>query len=222
MAHNIDVYPLIKSCAVKRGPTGPQGKRGKPGKCESCTKCVYRLNLDPTSNPDPITGGLVITAAETQPLPAIFNMPLTSLPQNIDLANGFAFDPDNCITFNNAQGSNDTITVNQAGYYNISIACGFLSNVGSPAVDNFVSCQVLRNGVSAFAGPPITFAGTNFVDISASPIGPVYNLGAFINGSSNVHFLNSGDVISVVVYLQYDTAVITLTTNLSISLVCLC
>ena len=177
------------------------------------SKCVYRLNVNSVSNPDPITGGLLVNSAATHP--GIFNVPLTALNQGLGIANPTVSDVDNLFTFTEPL-NNDRITCNVTGDYVISSSIGCLSNVLTP--NNLMTFQVLQNGQAVFTSPPAVDGGQNFFTTAATPVGPFYNIGAFSSGSAVVH-LTAGDVLSLVFYLQADTCVIVLTSNLSISVV---
>jgi len=170
--------------------------------------CNYRINVDPTSNPDPFSGGLIVTAASTQPLPVIFNVPLSLNQPGLGPAAPYRTDPDSDITV----GPN-TITINKTGGYQIAMQMDLLSHTVNPA--NIAIFQILLNGQSVFATPPICSAAGNFIDLSLSPIGGLYAKGCITTGDCNA-FLTAGDVIACVFWLAADSAAITLTSNISI------
>ena len=173
----------------------------------SLKPCIYRLNINPTSNPDPFIGGLIVNSASTHP--ADFEIPLTLNQQSLDIAEPFALDGNNYLTFD---GVSD-ITVNKTGIYEIGISFYLFSTLITP--NNFYVFQVLRNGTSIFTGPPAIGVGGNFFDIN--PLGFPFDLAGFESGSS-VAKLYAGDIISVKFYLEFDSCVISLTSNLSITL----
>ena len=174
-------------------------------------QCQYRISIDPTSNPDPFTNGLIVTSASTQPLPAIFNVPLTIGPITLGIASPFSRDPENCITV----GTN-TITINRTGIYQISMMMLTLSNLATP--NNLNSCQVLRNGQSIFTAPTAVGSATPFFTIAGTPVAGIYNL-ASPNDASALCSLTAGDVLVLVYWLLFDSAVIELTSNISINLI---
>lgn len=174
---------------------------------------AIRYGVDPTSNPDPYTGGLIVNSADTQPYPTIYNVPLTAVSSDgLGLGTNFVYDPSRAFTLNGA-----TITCNRNGFYNISIQLSCLSNLtgapGDPA--NFAVGQVVKNGQAVFGGPPGVSAGSAFISIDGSPVAPIYNIAALTSGGAGVA-LKAGDIISLAFYLAKDTAVIALTSGVSI------
>lgn len=170
------------------------------------TNAIYRLNVDPTSNPDPFTGGLIVTAASTSAFN--FILPLTSNQIGLGLANTVAYDPHNHLSFN---GTN--ITCNKTGNYNISLQLDVLSNLATP--NNICIAQITYPAENIFAGPPGVSAASNFISISTTPISAIYNIASLTSGSAVIH-LNQGDQFDLKFYLAYDTCTIALTSNISI------
>jgi len=170
-------------------------------------KARYRLNLDPTSNPDPFIGGLIITAAETAAFD--FIVPLTLANQSLGIGNPFSYDPNNHLSF-----ASNIITCNRTGYYNISLQMAALSNLITP--NNGIIFQVLLNGINIFSGPPAITAGSPFFSSMSLPFFAIFNIAAFCSSVSNVQ-LTQGDQITLKFFLGYDSCVIPLTTNLSIT-----
>lgn len=179
-------------------------------------ECVYRLNVNPVSNPDPLTGGLIVASGSTHPAPGtIFNVPLTGLPQGLGIANPTISDVNNLFTFTEPV-NNDRITCNVTGDYYISFNLISLSNLATP--NNFAVGQLLPTGGAVFTGPPALDSGQAFFSDAGSPIAPFYNIVAMASNAAVVH-LTAGDILSLVYYLQSDSAVISLTSNLSISVI---
>ena len=173
----------------------------------------YRFEIDPTSNPDPYTGGLIVNSSDTH-TPSIFKIPFTVTPDPpLDLGSGFAHDPENNFTFNPLV-DNTIITCNKTGYYKVSLCMQVLSNLLTPF--NISIAQVLLNGQEIFGAPPGLSAGGPFINVFSTPIGGIYNLASLDAGAANV-LIKQGDVICVPFFLEYDTAVISLTSNLSLS-----
>lgn len=171
------------------------------------SKAIYRLNVDPTSNPDPSTGGLIVTAAST----AGFNfpIPLSGNQSGLSIGSPFIDDPDNHLSF-----SGSTITCNKAGKYRMSIQLGILSNLVTP--DNILISQIVPIAQNIFAGPPGLSVGASFISMISTPIVEIFNLGAIIASEAIIE-LNQGDQIDVKFYLAYDSCVISLTSCLCIN-----
>jgi len=167
---------------------------------------VYRFNVDPTSNPDPLIGGLTVTSAET----AGFNfaLPLSTNQGSLGLGTPISYDPNNHLTLNGS-----TITCNKTGNYEMSLQLNILSNVVTP--NNICLSQVVNVGENIFSGPPGVTAGSTFVPLNSTPVGAAFNIGSLITGSAIVH-LNAGDQIDLKFYVAYDTCVIALTSCLCI------
>lgn len=175
----------------------------------------YRIGIDPTSNQDPFTGGLIVPSNVTQPYPLIFKVPLSIQDTpGLGFGNNFVYDPTNALTFAPG-GDNTLIQVNRTGKYNISLQFDVLSNLTTP--NNIGIFQLVPNGQAVFAGPPAISGGGSFSDISGTPIGGIFNITMICSGTANVS-LTSGDLLCIVYYLQYDTSVIALTSNVSITL----
>lgn len=171
------------------------------------TNAIYRLNIDPTSNQDPFTGGLIVSAAETAAFD--FVLPLSGNQTSLVLGNPFIYDPHNHLSFNGT-----TITCNKAGYYNVSLQLDILSNIITP--NNICVSQVVIPAENIFTGPPGVSAASNFVSLSSTPVGAIYNIAALMSGAANI-YLNIGDQFDLKFYLAYDTCVISLTSCLCIN-----
>lgn len=176
-----------------------------PGSIVS-NKAIYRLNVDPTSNPDPFTGGLIVTAASTSGFN--FAVPLTDNQNFLGLGSTIKYDPDNHLSF-----SGTIITCNKAGNYDISLQLNILSNLVTP--NNITIAQVLHPADSIFTSPPGPTTGASFIPITSTPIGGFYNLGAIVASCGVVH-LEIGDQIDIKFFLAYDSCVISLTSCLCI------
>jgi len=177
-----------------------------PGEIIS-SNAIYRFNVDPTSNPDPFSGGLIVTAAETSAFD--FVLPLTSSQTSLALANCIVYDPHNHLSFNGT-----TVTCNKTGNYSISLQLDILSNLLTP--NNICIAQVLYPSETIFGAPPGVSAGSNFIPVTSTPIGGIYNIAALTTGSSIIH-LNQGDQFNLKFYLAYDTCVVALTSCLCIN-----
>lgn len=176
----------------------------------SLPKCIYRLGINPISNPDPTIGGLIVNSTQTEPGP--FNIPLTDQPASIGMADNFKIDPDNCLTL---QG--DKIKCNRTGKYQMNLCLALLFPLWEPL--NIIVCQLLINGQSVFTAPPGLNSGLPELLLpTMSPVFPLFNSGCFLN-SSQIVSLNTNDEISLVLKFYYGTTVIALTSGLSINLI---
>lgn len=171
------------------------------------TNAIYRLGIDPISNPDPIFNGLIVTAAETAAFD--FALPLSANQTGLELGNTIAYDPHNHLSINGS-----TITCNKEGNYRISAYLGVLSNVATP--DNIIISQLLMVGQNILAAPPGFSLASNFTSLASTPVSGIFNIGALIASDAIVH-LNVGDQFDLKFYLAYDTCVISLTSSISIN-----
>jgi hypothetical protein len=170
------------------------------------SKAVYRLNVDPTSNPDMIVGGLIVTAAET----ATFNyvVPLTFGSQGLNNADGFVHDPNEHLTF-----TANKIVCNKSGIYQFTIQMNVLSNLITPM--NNCTFQILRVSEPFFMSAPLTAAGSGFSNFSG-PISAFYNICACSTAVATAR-LNAGDEYNCKLFLAYDSVVISLSSNICIN-----
>lgn len=171
------------------------------------SNAIYRLNIDPTSNPDPLSGGLIVTSTETNTFN--FALPLTDNQTGLGLASTIKYDPHNHLTFNGTQ-----ITCNKEGNYSISIQLDILSNIMT--ANNYCIAQATKPGDSIFSNPPAVSAASNFISITGTPIGGVYNIASILAANSITH-LNVNDQLDLKFYLAYDTCVVALTSCLCIN-----
>lgn len=108
-----------------------------------------RYNCDPSSNPDPFTGGLIVTSAQCQ-TPAIFTIPLTSTGVFPGSASAYD-DSRNFWTLNS-----NVITFNRTGEYTLGFDMDALANRDD------ISCVLQISSFPIFAGPPICSESTAF------------------------------------------------------------
>lgn len=170
-------------------------------------KSIYRFNLDPSSNPDPLIGGLIVNSLSTHLYD--FKIPLTLQNQSLDFANPIHYDP-----LNHFSLSNNVITCHKDGYYNISFQFSALSNLLTP--NNVCIFQILKDGVNMFSGPPALSSANNFCNFASLPFSALFNIGSFSSSSANVHLVN-GDTLTLKFYLAFDSCVIPLTQCISIT-----
>lgn len=162
-----------------------------------------RINVDPTSNQDPITNGLLLPVGTAE-----FSMPLTVATQSLGIADPYIDDPNADYTV----GAN-TLEINNTGNYNISL---MIALVGSAVKTAPAIAQVLRQGETIFTAPPICTGAVQTQSGDVGPFGP-YTKGWFLSGSANAHLV-AGDILilSILPNNPTDDNVITLTSNISI------
>ena len=177
---------------------------------------IYRLNVDPTSNPGMIINGLLVDSTSTYP--AIYNVPLTAANQGLDIGNAFVIDAYNSLTLNSVPGLGITsVTCNRAGYYRFTISVTAVSPILNTS--NSIM-QVLRNGNAIFMAPGVANAAASInIPLTAFPgMIPFQYAGAF-NGSGAVQLV-PGDTLSLVMILDQNTIELALTSNLLIERIC--
>lgn len=167
-------------------------------------KVAYRIGIDPSSNPGNV-GGLKVKAGNTQP--GGYALPLTIASQSSGIGDNTVDDVSNAFTI-----GPDTITCNITGRYVFSIQLSILG--GEFNLNNFNTAQMLLNGQSIFTAPPCVAAFDGFVD--ATPLGFPFPLFSLLS-SSSVCYIEAGQVLSLIYYLQTDYVEITLTSNISIT-----
>lgn len=125
----------------------------------------FRAGVDPSSNPDPIIGGLLFPPGSTE-----INMPITLADQSIGLANPYIVDPFGVFSF-----GADTITINVVGNYAASVNLNFIAFGG--AQNELKVAQLMDNSFSLFNGPPIcTDSEYNGAAITTPLVGVVWTL----------------------------------------------
>lgn len=162
-----------------------------------------RANVDPSSNQDPVTNGLIIPSGSGE-----FSMPISVGDQSLGIANPYTNDPDGDYTF-----GIDSFTVNRHGKFEISFSFGM---VGSVAKTSPLIAQILEQGQSIFTAPPICSGAIQ----STSDIGPFgpYTKAWFVVGTANA-IIPAGTVLklSILPNNPTDDNVLQLTGNISIS-----
>lgn len=165
------------------------------------TTC-FRAIIDPTSNPDPITNGLLIPIGGGV---AQIELPF-SVIQNPGLGacTPFITDPDNSIQFQ------PTKIVLPAGEYHISID---ISVLGTDATQVKIT-EVLLDGQQIFMAPPIVFGGSNAaIGIGLGPYTAAWQL----SGSTICKLINQETIILAIILNNVaDVNVITINSNLSL------
>ena len=169
----------------------------------------FRLDIDPTSSPDPMTGGLLVVPGQYNPTNE-FNIPLTDqfigagLCTTYVIGSGTEFDLSNI--------SNGVIKFLRGGHFHFSFDVYIIDSVDE---SNGTICMILRNGDAIFASPPAA-AGTRTQGDSYATIPGL--LVKSLTGSANV-LLEPGDEIVLRLLLNNTTpgndAIIQHCTNLS-------
>jgi hypothetical protein len=165
-------------------------------------RAQLRAGVDPTSNPDPITGGLIVPAGSTQ-----FNMPITVSPQSIGLADPFITDSAGFY-----QVASDGINI----MYNNDYQASFnIYIIGTGAIPNQLQVgQILEDGQSIFNAPPICSANDYDGSVVTVPLGGIIWL---LTGTAN--FTVTTAPVKIVMRLLINNTtdfVIALTSNISI------
>lgn len=165
-------------------------------------RAQLRAGVDPTSNPDPITNGLLIPAGTTE-----FNMPLTVLPQSIGLADPFISDKAGFF-----QIDSDGIVLKYNNDYQASFN---IYIIGTGATQNQLQIgQILQDGQTIFTSPPICSASDYGGSVVTAPLNGVIWL---LTGTAN--FTVTTAPVKIVLRLQINNTTdvaVALTSNLSI------
>lgn len=161
-----------------------------------------RINVDPTSNQDPTTNGLLLPAGTAE-----FTMPITVVDRSLGIGNPYVDDPNGDYTI-----GSDTLEINNALDCRVSI---MIAAVGSVTKTAPIVAQVLLQGETIFMSPPLCSAAT-MAGADIGPFGP-YTKGWFLSGTANAK-LSAGDILIVRVLPNNptDDNVITLISNISI------
>lgn len=161
-----------------------------------------RINVDPTSNQDPTTNGLLLPAGTTE-----FTMPITVVDQGLGIGNPYVDDPNGDYTI-----GSDNLEINNALDCRVSI---MIAAVGSVAKTAPLVVQVLLQGETIFTSPPLCSAAT-MAGLDVGPFGP-YTKAWFLSGTANAK-IAAGDILIVRILPNNptDDNVITLTSNISI------
>ncbi len=165
-----------------------------------------RVGIDPTSNPDPLSGGLIVTAAQTAAfnyyLPLTFDSVLGGSPSD-----NYVDDPD--LDFEIVGGS---LQVNRPMTLEISMGLWCLSNaVSAPAV----TAQLFPGAGVLFMNPPMIASADQAIPVALfNPLFPF----AYLNALSSVAFckIESAPVILNLGFFTSEDIVVSLTSNLSV------
>jgi len=161
-----------------------------------------RISVDPTSNQDPTTNGLLLPAGTTE-----FTMPITIVDQGLGIANPYVDDPNGDYTI-----GSDNLEINNALDCRVSI---MIEAVGKVAKTAPLVAQVLLQGETIFTSPPLCSAAT-MAGLDVGPFGP-YAKAWFLSGTANAK-LSVGDtlIVRILPNNPTDDNAITLTSNISI------
>lgn len=170
--------------------------------CEFKETTCFRAVIDPTSNPDPITNGLLIPIGGGV---AQIELPFTVIQDpGLGACTPYITDPDNLVQVQ------PTKIVLPAGEYQISVN---LSILGTDPTQVKI-LEVLLDGQQIFMAPPIVFGGSNAaITINMPPYTAAWEL----SGSANCKLLNQETIILAIILNNIaDINVITLNSNLSL------
>lgn len=157
-----------------------------------------RLDVDPTSNPDPMVGGLIVPIGSNN-----FVLPITS---NFEagLCKAYLDDPNNDYTI-----FTDYVRINNNGNYRISFNLYILGTLSSSKF-----AEILERGQLIFTSPPATACNGIETDISLGPFSKVWCL----SGTANIIVDNAPiDINLIADFNNLDENVVSPCTNISIN-----
>jgi hypothetical protein len=164
-------------------------------------RAQLRAGVDPTSNPDPLIGGLLIPAGTTE-----FNMPITISPQSIGLADPFI--TDNSGFF---QVDPDGVNIMFANDYQVSFN---IYIIGFGAAQNQLQAgQILVDGQSIFSAPPVCSASDYSGSVITTPLVGVIWL---LTGTANFQTTTPVKIVMRLLMNGATDLVVALTSNLSL------
>lgn len=164
-------------------------------------RAQLRAGVDPSSNPDPITNGLIVPAGTTE-----FNMPLTVLPQGIGLADPFITDSAGFFQID-PDGMNIMYENDFQASFNVYI-------IGVGASQNQLQVgQILQDGQVIFNAPPVCSASDYAGAVVTAPLGGVIWL---LTGTANFHATVPTKLVLRLLINNTTDVVIALTSNFSI------
>lgn len=164
-----------------------------------------RIEVDPTSNPDPLTGGLLIPL---NPLGNEFNIPLRTASPGSGLCEAYIDDTGGDYTV-----GVDTLTINNTGKYRVSFNVFVMGSV-----DQSKYVMLLYNGTPIFTGPP-GIACENITGATApGALSPYTKIWSF-SASANIDVSSVPVVLALRILLDNttDDNVLSQCTNLSIN-----
>lgn len=161
-----------------------------------------RAGVDSSSNPDPLTNGLLIPTGSSE-----FQMPLTIIyDSGLGIASPYINDTQSDYTVNS-----NYITINNDGNFDASFEIVFIGTV-NPTIP--IITEILRNGEAIFTSPPICVdCKMNGCDITVGPFSKAWTMSA----ASNCILL-AGDEIALVIQPNNSAAdiILELSSNLSL------
>lgn len=107
-------------------------------------KASIRAGIDPTSNPDPFIGGLLVPANSSE-----FSIPFTLAPQSLGIADNYSFDQ-----LGKFSVSGTDITV-QPGNYRVSVSINIIDFGALGASNEGKILQLMRSIDTIYTAPPI-------------------------------------------------------------------
>lgn len=192
------LYPTCSLCAIAISPTDDWTVTQNTSEY---IRAQCRAGVDPSSNPDPLIGGLLIPAGTTE-----FNMPITVLPQGIGLADPFVTDPAGFFQFDP-----DGINIIYANDYQASFSIYILGFGASQ--DQLQVGQILQDGQTIFNAPPVCSASDYNGSLISVPLNGVIWL---LTGTANFKVMSPSKIVMRLLMNGTTDLVVALTSNISI------
>lgn len=192
------LYPTCSLCAIAIAATNDWTITQNTS---DYVRAQFRAGVDPSSNPDPIIGGLLVPAGSTE-----FNMPITILPQSIGLADPFVTDPAGFFQFDP-----DGVNLMYANDYQASFNIYIIGFGASP--DQLQVGQILQDGQTIFNAPPICSASDYGGSVVNAPLNGVIWL---LTGTANFRVTSQSKIVMRLLMNSTTDLVVALTSNISI------
>lgn len=173
-----------------------------------------RLNIDPQNEVGP-EGGLLVVSTNTTPPTQQYELPWTSAPQGLGIADPYINDPTGVYSFTDNASQ---VTINQSGYFRVSVQLNCLSSED----DNYFLAQVFDNSIGLpilDATPLLTASAPIESDIAGLSENFWVTLGA--DDGTVTCFLPAGTVLRTLFFLHRISCEITLSSCFSIDLIAL-
>lgn len=169
-------------------------------------KASLRAGIDPTSNPDPFIGGLLVPAGTPE-----FSLPITVGDQSLGIANPYNTDPLGYFSV-----GTDSVTV-QPGDYSVSISINIISIDPLTIATEGKIMQLMKSTDVIFGAPPICGDNKMTAYHITNPPNPLDAYIWTLNCSSNFS-LDTAESLSIRFIPNSTTdIVIALTSNISLT-----
>lgn len=164
----------------------------------------FRAGIDPSSNPDPFIGGLLVPAGTGQ-----FSMPITVADQSLGEANPYIYDPLSKFSFTS------TAFKLKPGRYNISFNANIIAfNPLPPDPPECKIAQIIKSNLNIFEGPPECTDSKFTPCVLTTPFaGIIWSL----NSSANVKVIAETEFDLKMLLNNTMDVIIPLTTNISVT-----